>query len=278
MSRGIFLLAQNSDTNYVKQACFCAFTIKKFNPDLSITLATNDFVPKKYEVYFDNIIEIPGKDLAQEEKWKISNRAKIYKMSPYEETIVLDVDMLVLSDISSWWNTLEDYDLYFTSNPLTYKGELITSDFYRKTFTANNLPNTYVGMHYFKKSKLAEEFYTWLEVIVENWKNFYDQHLETKKPPFCSIDVCAAIAIKIIDCESYVTNRSKIYPTFTHMKAKCQNWKRSVHSWQDYVEPYITDDFDFKIGNYKQVGIFHYTENEFVEKFLEPKIKGILHG
>jgi hypothetical protein len=278
MSKGIFLFAQNGDTNYVRQACFCAYTIKQSNPTLSVTLATNDFVPEKYLKYFDNIIEIPGDDLAESENWKVSNRVKIYDLSPYDETIVLDVDMLVLTDISDWWSKLENYDLYFTSNPITYKGELIKTDFYRKAFTANNLPNIYVGVHYFKKSVLANEFYSWLSVIVQNWKEFYNQHLESKKPSFCSIDVCAAIAIKIMDCKTQVTNNSKIYPTFTHMKSKCQNWRRPVNYWQDYVEAYFTDDLEFKIGNYKQTGIFHYTENSFVDNFLESKIKDFING
>lgn len=277
MNRGIFLFAQNSDINYVRQACFCAYSIKQSNPNISVTLATNDFVPEKYIKYFDNIIDIPGDDLAESENWKVSNRVKIYNLSPYEETIVLDVDMLVLSDISKWWENLENYDLYFTSNPITYKGEIVTSNYYRKTFTENYLPNIYVGVHYFKKSELAQEFYAWLDIIVKNWKEFYNQHLENKKPSFCSIDVCAAIAIKIMDCQHQVTNKSKTYPTFIHMKSQCQNWRRPVSYWQDYVDVYFTEDFDFKIGNFKQSGVFHYTENNFVDNFLENKIRELVN-
>jgi hypothetical protein len=279
MSRGIFLLAQNTnEENYVKQACFCAFSIKQTNPELSVTLATNDFVPTKYEKYFDNIISIPGEDLAVSEDWKVSNRVKIYDLTPYDETIVLDTDMLVLSDISNWWELLKDYDLYFTSQPKTYRGEVLTSNFYRRTFVENKLPNIYVGMHYFKKSDLAKEFYKWLKIIAVNYKEFYKQHLESRTPNFCSIDVSSAIAIKILDCESKVTNKSLSFPSFVHMKPKAQNWVRQVSSWQEYVAAYITDDFEFKIGNYKQTGIFHYTENSFVKNYLESRIKELANG
>lgn len=273
MSKGIFLLAQNNNENYVKQACFCAFSIKKTNPTLSVTIATNDFIPEKYKKYFDNIIEIPGEDLAVSEEWKVSNRVKIYDLSPYNETLVLDTDMLVTEDISSWFEKLKDFDLYFTSQPRTYRGEIISSNFYRKTFTANNLPNIYVGVHYFKKSKLANEFYEWLKIIGKNWQEFYKQHLEFKRPDFCSIDVCSAIAVKIMDCESQVISSAKTSPTFVHMKTKVQNWNKQVSSWQDYVAVYITDDFDVKVGNYSQSGVFHYTENSFVKNYLEKRIK-----
>ena len=274
MDKGIFLLAQNNEsTNYVRQACLCAVSIKKTNPNTSVTLATNDFVPTKYKKYFDYIIEIPGDDLATNEAWKISNRVKIYDLSPYDETIVLDTDTIVVSDITDWWKELETYDLYFTSQPLTYKGEVITSDFYRKTFVLNRLPNIYVGVHYFKKSDFAKEFYNWLKIIVTNYELFYKQHLESKRPDFCSIDVCSSIAVKILECESQVTSSSSFAPTFVHMKSKAQNWYRSVAEWQSYVAAYLTDEFDLTVGNFKQSGVFHYTENSFVENYLEQRVK-----
>ena len=279
MSRGVFLFAQNTNyTNYVAQACFCAFSIKQTNPNVSVTVATNDYVPEKYKKYIDYVIEIPGEDFASEEEWKISNRIKIYDLSPYDETIVLDTDMLVLRDISEWWNLLADYDLYFTSIPTTYRGDVLSSNFYRKTFTANFLPDIYVGLHYFKKSPLAKEFYEWLKVIVTNYKTFYKQHLEHNPPNFCSIDVCSSIAVKIMDCENIVINKSSLYPNFVHMKPRAQNWYKSVSNWQDYVGAYLTDDFKFFVGNYKQNSVFHYTEDSFVKNYLEKRIKEIANG
>lgn len=273
MSKGIVLVAQNNKENYVRQACLCAWSIKKTNPDLSVSLITNDFVPKKYKDLFDYIIDIPGEDLSINEEWKISNRCKIYDVTPYDETIVLDTDMLVLSNIEDWWTTLKNYNLYFTTTPITYRGEKITSAFYRKTFVENSLPNLYVGVHYFKKSKTAKEFYDLLKVVVTNWKEFYTQHLETRRPEYCSIDVCSAIVVKILDNENSVTNQSSRFPTFVHMKPKAQNWNRQVSSWQDYIAAYISEDFKFTVGNYLQQGVFHYTENSFVSNFLEKRIR-----
>ena len=33
---------------------------------------------------------------------------------PFDETIVLDADMLVLEDITHWWKALSNYELYYT--------------------------------------------------------------------------------------------------------------------------------------------------------------------
>ena len=108
MSRGILVLAQNSDiANYVQQAELLAMSLQLTNPDIKISLVTNDEV--EFSNLFDQIIPIPWNDDASKVDWKIQNRWKLYHCSPYEKTIVMDTDMLVLQDISSWWNILENY-------------------------------------------------------------------------------------------------------------------------------------------------------------------------
>jgi hypothetical protein len=61
------------------------------------------------------------------------------------------------------------------------------------------------------------------------------------------------------------------------MKARCQDWKLiQTDRWQDKVGVYLDKNLNLKIGNYKQSGIFHYTEKDFAsdeiisiyEKFL----------
>jgi hypothetical protein len=271
MTKGILVLAQNNSVDdYVTQAGLLAMSIAVTNPDTLISVVTNDVVPDEYIQYFDKVIPIPFDDAAENEEWKVSNRWKLYHASPYDETIVMDTDMLVLQDISSWWNFLNEYDLFFTSNVYTYRNELVTGDYYRKVFTANNLPNLYAGFHYFKKSTFAQEFYTWLELVLNNWELFYGLYAKEEYPERPSIDVSAAIVSKILDCNDAITNSKVKFPSFTHMKSKIQFWDEPKPSWQDCVGTYINKDCEVKIGNHKQNGIFHYTENSFVtDEILE---------
>jgi len=96
---GIVVLAQNNSLDdYVLQACLLAMSVKLTNPNLPISVVTNDIVPEEYTQFFDKIIPIPFEDNAAESEWKIENRWKIYHASPYERTIVMDTDMLVLQD------------------------------------------------------------------------------------------------------------------------------------------------------------------------------------
>tara|TARA_B110000259_G_scaffold174675_1_gene209226 strand:- start:1501 stop:2337 length:837 start_codon:yes stop_codon:yes gene_type:complete len=259
------LVAQNTqDVDYVKQACALAMSIHATTPDSNISILTDDTIPQRYKGLFDNVIKIPWGDLANKYDWKIHNRWKTYFISPYEDAIVLDTDMLVLEDITSWYNFLQSYDMYITSTIFDYRGNKIKDTFYRKNFNRYNLPNTYMGLHYFKKSEFALEFYTWLDKITNNWKEFYKLSGSNPIQNFASMDLTAAMAIDILDCKSKITNENVSVPSFTHMKANIQGWNELRESWQTKVGTYFTDDAELYIGNHKQSGIFHYTEDNFL--------------
>jgi hypothetical protein len=263
------MLAQNSNYDYILQACLAAMSIRATNKNANICLITNNDVPDKYKQLFNYIIDIPWGDHAEDYEWKIHNRWKIYHAVPYEETVVMDTDMLVLEDLSSWFNFLQTYDLFFPTKVFTYRNEEVKdNNYYRKAFSKFNLPNIYTGFHWFKKRDLPHEFYTWLEMITNNWQQFYKYHAGGKiYQNTCSIDVSSAIAVKILDCESQVTNSKVKYPSFVHMKQKIQDWNLSYgERWQDRVGVYLNEDLTLRIGNYVQSGVFHYTEKDFVNE------------
>jgi len=267
MTKGIIVLAQNNATDdYVEQSALLAMSLRYYN-DVPISIITDDKVPEEYISLFDKIIPIPFGDSAEDSEWKVENRWKIYHASPYDETIVMDTDMLVLQNIDTWWNFLSNYKVFYTSNVLTYRGETANTSYYRKTFIDNNLPNLFCGLHYFKKCEVAQQFYTWLELVVNNWETFYEQQLAaSSRPKHVSMDVCTAIVTKLLDCESDITNKVTKFPSFTHMKPYCQGWNTVQKSWQDQIGVYISKDGSTKLGNYAQTGILHYTEKDFVEK------------
>lgn len=278
MSLNFTILAQNSEHNYVKQAYLAALSIKATNPGSKVCLITNDTVDVKIKSVIDDIVDIPWEDTAHKSGWKIENRWKIYHASPYDRTIVLDSDVLVLEDISHWWNFLNGHNVFFTKKVLTYRGNEITSPYYRKAFINHNLPNLYSAFNYFEKSNEAHTFYKWLELVMNNWELFYGQYAGGKYfQKFPSVDLSAAIVTKILNCEDKVSNPNTSYPYFVHMKTKCQDWKLiQTDRWQDKVGVYLDNNLNLKIGNYKQSGIFHYTEKDFAsdeiisvyEKFL----------
>jgi len=272
MSKGFCLLAQNnSKTDYVRQAYALALSLHLYNKDQKISLITNDEVPKEWQSVFDQIIPIPWTDSAADSDWKIENRWKVYHASPYDETIVLEADMIFTSDITHWWNELTKRDLFFVSNVRTYRDELITNRFYRKTFDANNLPNLYSALHYFKKGPVAKEFYNLLEIIVNNWALFYSKYAPNEYQKWCSIDVSVAIASKILGNEHDITDPNS-FITFTHMKPIIQGWYNKPEKWTKVTGKYYTEGKLF-LGNYLQTRVLHYVEDEFLTDELIEKME-----
>jgi len=264
MSNGFCLLAQNnSTTDYIKQAYALAVSIHKFNKDQNICLITNDTVPVKYQSVFDKIIDIPWSDQALDTNWKIENRWKVYHTSPYDNTIVMDVDMLVLHDITHWWEELEKRDLFFVSNVRDYRNELVTSRYYRKTFDENNLPNLYSGFYYFKKCDKAHEFFKLLELIMINWELFYGKFAGNFYQKWCSFDISCSIASKILNNTLEITDPNS-FITFTHMKTHCQGWNNVPEKWTTVLGGYLTQDKTMLIGNFLQRNIVHYVEPDFL--------------
>jgi hypothetical protein len=258
------IFAQNSNFDYIQQACLAAMSIHQTNPGSNICLITNDSVPKKYQDLFEHVVPIPFGDKSKKSTWKVENRWKIYHATPYEETAVIDSDMLVLDNLQHWKSTLDNYDLYYTNKVQTYRGDWADNTYYRKSFRNHKLPDLYAGFHWFKRCEFSHNFYKWLELVMNNWELFYGQYAGGKYfQNFPSIDVSSAIVTKILQCEDKITSNTT-YPTFTHMKLKCQGWdKIYVDTWQEQIGTYLDNDCNLKIGNFRQSGIFHYTEKSF---------------
>lgn len=269
MSLNFTIFAQNSSDDYVQQASLAAMSIRLTNPSSQICLITNDCVPEKYQQLYDYVVPIPFGDKSKNTTWKIENRWKIYHATPFDQTAVIDSDMLILENIQHWKTKLEKFDLFYTNKVKNYRGEWADNTYYRKAFKNHSLPNLYAGFHWFKKCDFAHEFYKWLELVMNNWELFYGQYAGGKYfQKFASIDVSTAIVTKILQVENKITSNST-FPTFTHMKLKSQGWDKTyVNTWQEQVGTYLDTDCNLKIGNYRQTGIFHYTEKDFCNQSI----------
>lgn len=264
MSKGFLVLAQNSDVDYVRQAYYLALSIKKTQPTINqISLVTDDIVPEEYKSVFDRIIPIPFGDHAKDSSWKVENRWKLYHASPYEETIVLDVDMLFLENMEHLWAFVKDRNLFFTSQVVDFKGRTVVDKTYRKTFIENNLPNLYSALFYFKKSDQSLEFFKILEFITYNWEKIYYEITPKQTQKFYSMDVSVSIAAKILGIDDQICHTSSPF-RFTHMKPGIQGWDPVPESYLKQSHINFNKNFELYLNNFKQTGIFHYVEDEFL--------------
>lgn len=273
VSKGFVIYAQNSDIDYVRQAYALALTIKiSQTAERSVALVTNDIVPDKYKSAFDYIIPVPWFD-SSESILKSENRWQLYHATPYDETIVLDSDMLMLNDISDWWAYLSHRDVAFCSKIKNYKLETIEKDVHhRKSFLANNLPNPYFALHYFKKTDIALEFYKSLEFVINNWELCYGKFAPKEYQNWVSMDLSSAIAIELAGMQGIAIDVCSPLE-FVHMKSPLQGWEFAPTNWQDAVPVHFNSNKALYVGNIKQPSLFHYVESNFLTDLLLTKIK-----
>ena len=276
MSKGFLVLAQNTSTvDYVKQAYALALSIKATQKTVTnISIITNDPMPDHYKEVFDQIIPIAWSDIAFNPDWKIENRWKLFHQTPYNETIVLDTDMLFLDDVTDWWEYLSTKELFFCSKVKNYKEEVFTQDvFHRKAFINNDLPNPYVALHYFKKeSGMAYEFYKLLEFVFKNWEHCYKKFASKSYQNWLSFDLSAAIVIEMMGIERLVTDNASPLE-FVHMKPALQGLSPVPVRWQDSIHCYYNNKNDLLIGTYRQRFLVHYVEKDFVTDDLITKLE-----
>jgi hypothetical protein len=231
-NKGFLTLAQNGKYDYVKMAYVLSMSLKlsqkKINK-LSIIVNKDSKIPEKYKPWFDKIIFVEN----PKEEWKIQNKWSYFSLTPYDETIILDTDMLFFNDIDIWWKVLSNFDINFTTEVRNYRNKIVTSDYYRKVFTKNSLPNLYTGLFYFKKTSEVEKYFKLVKIIFKNWKMFYKKIL--KDPPkFLSGDIAYAMAAKIFYNWNWSNNN---FLTFTHMRGRLQDesifneWNKSLPSF-----------------------------------------------
>jgi hypothetical protein len=273
MSKGYIVIAQNNDTvDYLEQAYALAMNLKLTqgivnNLTVCVDIRTKKLITAKHKKVFDHIVDIPWEDDAEDKEWKINNKWKYYYMTPYDETVILDTDMLFPTDVSQWWDILAQKDIWSCTNVKTYRDELVHDTHYRQALKLNDMPNVYTAFFYFKKSDLATEFFKMVEIIFHNWERMYFKYMPKGKPDWLSADVAFSLAMHILGIKDKCTaDHMTELPTFIHMKSEVQNIPTSlVHDdWTETLPTYYKSYKDFKIGNFQITHPFHYVSKEWL--------------
>ena len=165
MSKGYIVIAQNNDTvDYLEQAYALALNLKLTQSTVSnltvcVDAKTKSMITQKHKNVFDNIVDILGMTKPNDAEWKINNKWKYYYMTAYDETVILDTDMIFPFDVSSWWEHLSTKDVWACTNVKTFRGEKVEDLHYRLHMKRNKMSNVYTAFFYFKKSDTATQLF-----------------------------------------------------------------------------------------------------------------------
>ena len=218
---------------YVSCAQQLRDSILVWHPEAHITILTEDQLPY-------------GNQRGYANDWQC------FAASPYRQTIKLEADMFCASPIDHWWTMFEHRDVVISQGCRDYYDRPSTARHYRKIFDANNLPDVYNAMTYWRVSKTAQDFFQLVRLIFEHW----DQYRTLLKFPDDkpTTDVVYAIAAMIMNPET-VTLPQGIVPGIVHMKQRIigthtENWTTEL-VWE-HTAPGL------RINTVAQWGLVHY--------------------
>jgi len=258
MGRGYMWFAlNNSTTDYVELSRTLAGSIKKFNKHNKVCIVTSE--PVEDEL-FDHVKVLKSNESADEE-WKLSNEYKVFKLSPFTHTIKLEADMMFTQNTDWWWNYLWQHDQVFSYHCRNYQDDVIENSYYRKLFARNELPDVYNGLHYFRRSTKAKQFYDLCETITKDWQTVKDKVLINCHDKQPTTDVVYALANKIQD-PLQLDKVDYEWFKFMHNKSHINNVDTAFDN-DNYLYPLKVNNTLY-IGGYKQDRIVHYYNKKLI--------------
>jgi len=164
MSRGVLLYAfNNGTTDYLSMAKWSAKRIERFLGLPTTIISDQDDA------------ELGGTRVFNAtrggEPWYNASRNRAWDHSPYDETIVLDVDYIVNSEILNLLFTVDKpFMIHQTATDVTRRAEFIALD----RFGEHKFPSRWATVMYFKRDDRAKEVFDTVEMIKRDWKHYGD--------------------------------------------------------------------------------------------------------
>ena len=183
-TKGILLFAfNNSEIDYIKQAIYCAKKTKE-HLKLPVALVTDNMSYLEtaypfYKTYIDIVILVPKEETGQLKTfsdgayslrklpWKNHNRSDCYEMSPFDETIVLDVDYITCNDVLlNCFKIDEEFLIY--KNPTDVVSTIRNIESFDR-ISDRSIDMWWATGFYFKKSSFMKMYFDLVIHIKENW-------------------------------------------------------------------------------------------------------------
>ena len=209
-SKGVVLFAFNTDINYVEIADRASRLIAH-NLNLPVTLITDFTSEPKFN--YDNVIRIDNDANNfrtnldnQTTAWRNFGRYLAYELSPYDDTILIDTDYLILDDsLLKLFETEFDYKLmHHNQTPAGASYEQMGE---------TSLPFVWATVVLFRKTERAKLFFSLIGKIQRNY-NYYRALYNVREGNYRN-DYAFAIANCIISGYHLNEDQGIPWPMFT---------------------------------------------------------------
>lgn len=215
MTRGVLMYAHNNtEIDYIRIACANALMVKK-NLKVPVTLVTdsgtlgwakkdlgeefvNDCFEKIIEVNrnykFNNMRNFSDTSYSSKSiQFYNCNHWEAYDLSPYDETLFIDADYLVMSDIlNNCWGSTEDIMINHSIHSPGDEGAPKS-----KNIDDLGIKLYWATVIYFKKSSMAEHFFSIMKHVQENYEYYKDLYFFANR--MFRNDHAASIAVHMLN-------------------------------------------------------------------------------
>jgi len=151
------------------------YTAKRVNHflNLPVTLVTDEESKPEGDHPFDKIITVtPDKNNIREyQVWINKGRYQAYELSPYDETLLLDVDYMVNSDkLLKLFEFDTDFCCHDNTSFLMHPGAA------QEVLSAYSFKTLWATVVMFRKTERAKQIFECLQMIQENYSHYADIH------------------------------------------------------------------------------------------------------
>jgi hypothetical protein len=166
--RGILSLAFGGD-RYIEMAKTLARSLQLHAPQIPVALVTDSLDPELKTLFSELVALEPGYGTNVRQKLHLDS------YSPFNETLYIDSDCIVLGDLNSIWSAFHGQDFAVAGHQTLKRGEtdpFLDVSFILDAFRLNGLPKFNGGIYYFTKSSKALQVFSEGRRLLANSREF----------------------------------------------------------------------------------------------------------
>jgi len=199
--KGVLLFAFNTDdVDYVKMA---HLTSKKVNHFLNLPCTLITDVDTDYK--FDNIIYLQRdkSNTKREKVWYNKGRYNAYSLTPYDETIILDVDYVVNSNkLTTVFDFYQDFCIHNSCSYFMYP------NIEQEKLGSASFNTLWATVLFFKKNERTKLLFDSVKMVQDNYHHYV--HLHGMLSDTYRNDHAFAIANRIVN--GHIENKNNFIP------------------------------------------------------------------
>lgn len=261
---GILTFALNSDTvDYERCAHLMALSYRATNKHplpMAVVVNTLEGCRPQLKELYDHVIVKSDMPVVN----PMHHEAKLFRYTPFAETIKVECDMLFTIDINHWIKNFRLYDVCFTNQVYNFANEPADDSYYRKYIKENCLPNCYNGLMYVRYCKTSVDYFREIDEIFKNWDEEKRKYRKFDRyGP--STDFAMAMACHKMDDLNFAVN-STGFPGFIHAKPFITH--RSESQWHTTMKWSLPNAQTFIVNGIKAEWPVHYYDKKFCTEEL----------